>query len=39
MQAIEDGATIGALVDKLGSENIPEIFKVFQLIRYVLFND
>ncbi|KAL1618262.1 hypothetical protein SLS56_010626 [Neofusicoccum ribis] len=34
MQAIEDGATFGALADTLGMDNIPDLFKVFQALRY-----
>jgi len=34
-QAIEDGATIGALVHKLGKENLPSAFKAFEKLRYL----
>lgn len=33
-QAIEDAATIGALVDKLGKDRIPAAFRAFEKLRY-----
>lgn len=32
-QALEDAATIGALVDKLGVENLPDAFRALEKIR------
>lgn len=32
-QAIEDGATIGALLDRLGGDQIPLAFMAFELMR------
>lgn len=37
-QAIEDAATLGAVIDKLGAKDIPLAFKVFQELRYVNLN-
>jgi len=32
-QAIEDGATIGALLDRLGNSQVPIAFKAFEKLR------
>jgi 2-polyprenyl-6-methoxyphenol hydroxylase-like FAD-dependent oxidoreductase len=34
-QAIEDGATIGALLDKLGKDQVPLAFRAFEKLRLV----
>jgi 2-polyprenyl-6-methoxyphenol hydroxylase-like FAD-dependent oxidoreductase len=37
-QAIEDGATIGALVEILGADKVPLIFRAYEKLRYDLFS-
>lgn len=33
-QAMEDGVTIGALMDRLGKDGLPDAFRAFEKIRY-----